>query len=289
MTFQKQTYELFKPIIAKYFKNLKELELDLRRSRLKTPPEEWVALSLFASIVAFVAAFTFVLIFSLLLSQKLLLVFAASLGIAVVSALFAFLFMYNYPKLTADERKKKIENALPFATLYLAALSRAGLPPNYMFKLLSRFKEYGELSKEAAKISSDTETLGLDITEALTRAIARSPSPTWTELLAGIKTTLTIGGDVGDFLNEKANGFVEGYSRKLQEFSSFLSLLIEIYITLIITGAIFFIIISSVMSSIGAVPVSLLKAANILIVGVGIPMLTAMFIIVAKGVSPLED
>jgi len=289
MTFQKQTYELFKPIIAKYFKNLKELELDLRRSRLKTPPEEWVALSLFASIVAFVAAFTFVLIFSLLLSQKLLLVFAASLGIAVVSALFAFLFMYNYPRLTADERKKKIENALPFATLYLAALSRAGLPPNYMFKLLSRFKEYGELSKEAAKISSDTETLGLDITEALTRAIARSPSPTWTELLAGIKTTLTIGGDVGDFLNEKANGFVEGYSRKLQEFSSFLSLLIEIYITLIITGAIFFIIISSVMSSIGAVPVSLLKAANILIVGVGIPMLTAMFIIVAKGVSPLED
>jgi len=289
MTFQKQTYELFKPIIAKYFKNLKELELDLRRSRLKTPPEEWVALSLFASIVVFVAAFTFVLIFSLLLSQKLLLVFVISLGIAVVSALFAFLFMYNYPKLTADERKKKIENALPFATLYLAALSRAGLPPNYMFKLLSRFKEYGELSKEAAKISSDTETLGLDITEALTRAIARSPSPTWTELLAGIKTTLTIGGDVGDFLNEKANGFVEGYSRKLQEFSSFLSLLIEIYITLIITGAIFFIIISSVMSSIGAVPVSLLKAANILIVGVGIPMLTAMFIIVAKGVSPLED
>jgi len=173
MTFQKQTYELFKPIIAKYFKNLKELELDLRRSRLKTPPEEWVALSLFASIVAFAAAFTFVLIFSLLLSQKPLLVFAISLGIAAVSALFAFLFMYNYPKLTADERKKKIENALPFATLYLAALSRAGLPPNYMFKLLSRFREYGELSKEAAKISSDTETLGLDITCLL----YTSPSP----------------------------------------------------------------------------------------------------------------
>jgi hypothetical protein len=43
------------------------------------------------------------------------------------------------------------------------------------------------------------------------------------------------------------------------------------------------------MTSIGAVPVGLLKIINLLIVTVGIPVLTAAFIIIAKGVSPLED
>jgi hypothetical protein len=66
-------------------------------------------------------------------------------------------------------------------------------------------------------------------------------------------------------------------------------MLIEIYITFVIVGAIFFIVITSIMTSIGAVPVGLLKIINLLIVTVGIPVLTAAFIIIAKGVSPLED
>jgi hypothetical protein len=63
----------------------------------------------------------------------------------------------------------------------------------------------------------------------------------------------------------------------------------EVYITIVIVGGIFFIVITSIMSSIGAVSVSLLKAINWLIVLVGIPVLTAAFILIAKGMSPIED
>jgi flagellar protein FlaJ len=200
-----------------------------------------------------------------------------------------FFLTYFYPTMIADERRKKIENALPFGTLYLSTLARAGFPPQNMFRLMAGFKEYGELSHEAGKISNDIDALGLDISEALSRAMNRSPSPSWTELLAGLRTTINVGGDLARFLDEKADGFVAEYKRKLTEFSNFLTMLIEIYITLVIVGAIFFIVVSSVMSSIGAVPVQLLKTVNFLIVVVGIPVLTAAFILIAKGLSPLED
>jgi archaellum biogenesis protein FlaJ (TadC family) len=69
-----------------------------------------------------------------------------------------------------------------------------------MFRMMSTFKEYGELSKEAEKISTDIKALGLDAPEALTRAISRSPSPFWSELLVGLKTTVTVGGDLAKYL-----------------------------------------------------------------------------------------
>jgi len=262
--------------------------MQLRKAHIATPAEHWAAFCILASILAFAVSFIFSFMFAALLNIGLIAFLFAPL-IAIGIGFGAGALTYFYPAITADERKKRIENALAFGTLYLAALARAGFPLPQMFKLMSGFKEYGELSKEASKITNDIDALGLDAPEALTRAIHRSPSPSWSELLVGLKTTITVGGDMAKYLDEKANGFVDNYRRRLSEFSEFLSMLIEIYITLVVVGVIFFIVITSVMSSIGAVPVPFLKMVNMLIVVIGIPVLTAAFILIAKGASPLED
>ncbi|MEM2874295.1 MAG: type II secretion system F family protein [Candidatus Nanoarchaeia archaeon] len=273
----KKTEEFFKPLAS-----------DLRKAHITVPVEQWAALTFFIALLSFVVSYPIAVVFLLLLGFGAI-SFVGSLPFALVVAVGAFFLTYFYPKLVADNRKKKLENALPFGTLYLSTLARSGFPPQNMFRLLSKFKEYGELSREVSKISNDIEALGLDTPTALTRAINRSPSAAWTEFLAGLRTTITVGGDLAKYLDEKANGFVSEYERKLQEFSNFLTTLVEIYITLVIVGAIFFIVVTSIMSSIGAVPVSMLKVINLLIVGVGLPILTAAFILIAKGASPLED
>ena len=288
MDIYKQAFEFFRGPVHKYEKFFAPLQSNLRKAHITVPAEHWAALTIFVGLITVIVAFFVVSLFALgtgfgLLSIPFAIVIAPLVGAS------GFFLTYYYPNIIADERKKKIENALPFGTLYLSTLSRAGFPPQQMFRLLSRFKEYGELSHEATKIYNDIKALGLDVPEALTRAMNRSPSPSWTELLAGLKTTITVGGDLGRYLDEKADGFVADYKRRLTEYSNFLTLLIEIYITLVIVGAIFFIIVSSVMSTIGAVPVELLKTTNLLIVVVGIPVLTAAFILIAKGISPLED
>ncbi len=281
-------FELFKPLIRKTSKFWNPLAPYLRKAHIVVPIEKW------AGICFLVGTFAFV--FSIILG----IMFAAVLHASMISILLvAFLAIfigfgaggitYAYPSLIVSERKKRIDNALAFGTLYLAALARAGFPLPQMFRMMSGFKEYGELSKEAGKITNDIETLGLDAPEALTRAINRSPSEAWSELLVGLKTSITVGGDLAKYLDEKTEGFVADYKRRLTEFGNVLSMLIEIYITIVIVGAVFFVVVSSIMTSIGAVPVSLLKTINLLIVTLGIPILTAAFILIAKGISPLED
>ncbi|MEM4714075.1 MAG: type II secretion system F family protein [Candidatus Nanoarchaeia archaeon] len=287
MEIYKLAHKLFKKWSEKYLIYFKKLGPKLKEIDFKKSLEEYVSFIFLISFLAFLISLPLLLVLFVLLHFKylaIILSLLSSLGIGIC----AFLFTYFYPLLQAEEKKKRLENALPFATLYLASLAHAGFPPQKLFEFLAKFKEYGELSKEAEKINIDLKVFGLDIPTALLRAINRSPSPTWNELLAGIRTTITVGGDLAKYLEEKVDSFTTEYKKNLEEYSAFLSSLTEIYITVIIVGAVFFLIISSIMSAIGAVSVTFLKAINLLIVIGGIPILTLMFILIAKGLSPTE-
>jgi len=281
--------QLFRPTVRKHESLFSRLAEDLRRAHMLFPAEQWAAFSILVTVITFVVALAVSLAFTLVLITPALLAIGIAILLTIGVTAGAGLLVFYYPSLVADERKKRIENAIPFAVLYMATIARSGFPPQDIFRLLSGFKEYGEISKEASKITNDIEAMGLDILTALTRAIARSASPEWTELLAGLKTTIAVGGDLPKYLDEKTTGFVAEYKRRLGDFGNMLSMLIEIYITLVIVGAVFFIVTTSVMIAVGGVPVDLIKAINLLLVVVGLPLLTAAFILIVKGVSPLED
>ena len=72
--------------------------------------------------------------------------------IPISTALVLFIFALKYPYIKAADRQRSIDNNLPFATLYMNTIAGTGAPPYVMFKLLSDFKEYGEVSKEAQEI-----------------------------------------------------------------------------------------------------------------------------------------
>ncbi len=281
-------YRTFRPYVDKYKKHFPKLRDDLHKARISVPTENWIAFIFFAGMLALAATFIFIILTAIILRAFSAVTVLVAVIVPIIVGIAAGALAAYYPAITASERKKKIDNALPFATIYLNTISRAGFPPQELFRMIAKFKEYGEISEEAKKISNEVHALGLDLPTALNNAISRSPSNSWTELLAGMKTTITIGGDLGEFLSEKAKGFVADYRRRLQDFSSFLTLLIEIYITLVIVGAVFFIITTSIMVSIGGVPVALVKALNYAIVLVGLPVMTAAFLLMIKGASPLE-
>ena len=284
-----QSFRLFSPFVKKFEGFFTPLQDELRRAYITVPVEQWAAFTFLVAVLTAPPAFIFCIMFSILgLGFNIAAVLIGLLvGAGIIAS--AFFLAYKYPYITASERKKKIENALSFSTIYMSTIAHSGFPPQEIFRLLGQFKEYGEVAKEARKIASDISVLGLDAPAAIGRAIARSPSPDWTELLAGLKTTITVGGDLGNFLTEKAKGFVADYRRRLKDFGNTLSLLIEVYITLVVVGAIFFIVTTSVMVAIGGVPIELIKLINYAIVLVGMPLITASFIIIIKGISPLED
>ncbi len=288
-----EIYDIAYNGFGRFSKNLDayapQLGMELVRARITVPKEKWLAFIVFISAMAFAATFLFATPVALLIYGAKLSNVLSAAGLSVLLAAVAGMLTYYYPTIIISERKKKIENTIAFATIYMSTISRSGFPPQQIFKLLSRFKDYGEISKEAALISRDVEVFGVDLPAALTRAINRSPSPDWTELLAGLRTAITIGGDLGAFLEEKSKGFVADYKRRLQDFSNLLSVLIEVYITLVIVGAVFFIVTTSIIVAIGGMPTATLKIMNYAMVLIGIPVLTAAFILLIKGVSPFAD
>jgi hypothetical protein len=76
------------------------------------------------------------------------------------------------------------------------------------------------------------------------------------------------------------------YQRKIRKFSQDLSLYIEIYLTLIITGSIFFIILSSIIAVLSAGLETVVIQSFIIFVL--LPIFSIMFIVLIKSLSPLE-
>ena len=278
---------LFRPLVIKKSERLNTLSENLKKAQFtNATAEEYYALSILLSIIALPIAMIVALLFAVISGvtlKNMLLVSAISLS---VSAGTGILVLY-YPKAMADTRKKKIENSLSFATLYLTTMSESSILPKDMFKLLGGLTEYGAIAEEARRISEDIEAVGLDFPSAVERAIRRSPSVEWSEFLAGFRTTIVGGGELRSYLEEKTRGYTSEYKERLVSFGKMLTMILQMYLTVVGIGTVFFIVISSLMGVIGGVSTTMIKFMQYSIVLGGIPLMTIAMIILIRIISPL--
>jgi len=193
----------------------------------------------------------------------------------------------NYPKLIIREKAKHIDNILPFATLYLSTVASSKLPVHKIFEIFSKFGEYGELTDEMRSIKNDIDVFGLDVNTALERAVERSPSKLLKEMMWGMLSTIRAGGDLAVYLKETAINLMNEYRRKLYEFSHQLAIYIEVYLTSIVLGAIFFTILTSIMSGIAAgASTSNIIVLQFLLIFIFMPLISILFILMLKSITP---
>ncbi|MEM7825852.1 MAG: type II secretion system F family protein, partial [Candidatus Aenigmatarchaeota archaeon] len=124
-----------------------------------------------------------------------------------------------------------------------------------------------------------------DVNTALERAVERSPSKNLRELFWGLLSMNRTGGDINLFLREKAKSFMTEYRRKLYEFSHQLTMFIEIYITAIILGAVFFTILSAIFSGLTGIGSNIILL-QFLIIFLFLPVVSLAFIIFIKNITP---
>jgi len=225
---------------------------DLKKSGMRYTLEEYLSLAIFISLIVLVVEIpiiTFILSFFIPIILALLLSFTFSIAGAII---IFFLFL-NYPKAQVANLASKIEKGLPFSVSYMTAAASSDAPPISIFKTITKIKEYPELSEQAKNVVRDVEGLGMDILTALRREAKRTPSKEFKELLLGIESTISSGADLTVFLNNKAYSLFNAYQRKIRNHASLLSMIIEIYITIMIVGPIFFTILSSVMAMMGGI------------------------------------
>lgn len=271
---------------ASFFSDVKK---DLKRSSIRLTIEEYISTAILTCLILFIFEFPlFSYIFSFL---DLGLAFAIflSLTVSVSICILFFLIFINYPKIIIKEKSKSIDRILPFAGIYLSTISSSGLPPHKVFEIFSEFDEFGEISKEMKRIVNDMKAFGLNIYDSLERQIRRTPSKDFKDLLWSISSTLRSGGDLGIYLSEKSDTFLNNYRRKLTEFAQSLTIYLEIYLTLLVLGAIFFTILTSIMSTIGGTSNTSIVPLQFFMIFFFVPFVSIAFIVLIKSASPGGD
>lgn len=281
------SFKFFKHSLDPTISIFESIKPDLLKADIGLTLTEYVYAMFFSILLFFVIEFPLITIITSIILKDVILAVLFSFTLNVVTVLIVFFIFYTYPSMISGKRRKDIESALPFAATYMATIANSGAPPITMFKVISQFGEYGEVSKEAEKIYRDVEVFGMDLVGAIKKTASRTPSDELKELLWGLNNVLTSGGNLGDFLHEKSRAFITEYRRRLEQYSRTLSLLIEIYLTLILVGSVFFIIITALMSVIGGGGMaSYLSFIQFLVIFIVLPFVSVGFIFLLKSIAP---
>ncbi len=286
MSYVNFSYRVFGNIARQIKPLFLDIKEDLYHANINFTLEEYLSTAIFTVSAAFFLENIFLaFIFGLLGFSMAGAVFLSFTLSMTVSGVLLFLF-YTYPTTISKNRESKLKKIMPFAVSYMATIASSKLPPIVLFKTLARFREYGEVAEESKNIVRDVDAFGMTFSSAIKKEAKRTPSREFRELLWGINSVFLSGGDLEFYLKQKGEGLMADYKRRIAKYSQDISLFVEIYLTLIITGSIFFIVLSSVISSIsGGMGTILVQSFAIFIL---LPMLSLGFILILKSISPIE-
>jgi flagellar protein FlaJ len=286
--YRNQAFKFFGKYSEKVLELFPDLKIDLKKADMKISSQEYISIALFTIFLLFLILFPTISLFFGLLTGAFLFSFISAFTTSLATLFLTFIFFLNYPKFVKGEKAKEIEKALPFASLYLSTVTSSRLPLHTSFKLFSKFSGYGKIAEEINKINQDVELFGLDINTALEREIDRSPSKSLGDLLWGVLSVSRAGGDINAYLKQKSSSFIEEYRRKLYEFSHSLALYVEMYLTAIVLGTVFFTILSAIVAGIAgaAKNIVLLQAFLIFIFT---PLIGITFLFLVKRSTPAGE
>lgn len=240
--------KIFGKIADNYSDHFKTLKISIYKADAKILFRTYLSIVFFLTLFVFILSFFVSLVFSIYLHLNILQTILLLITLPTLFSTIIFLLYYLYPISIAKKRRSDIESNLPFALNHMAAIAGSGVPPRVMFKIISRFKEYGEISKEANKITRNVEVFGMDEITSLKEVASKSPSPIFKDFLQGILTTIQTGGSLNSFLKEEAEKAMFDYRIKRNRYVQQLTIYADIYTAVLIAAPLIFIIMLPVLS-----------------------------------------
>ncbi|HUU75038.1 MAG TPA: type II secretion system F family protein [Methanoregulaceae archaeon] len=209
-------------------------------------------------------------------------ILAVIISFAVIGGITFILFQV-YPSLIAGNRRRNIDATLPYAINYITAMSSAGIPPAEVFRQLGSSTIYGESATEARFISMEIDLYGKDLIDALRLVSATTPSMRMKEFLQGSMGCISSGSNLTAYFRTKAEQYSLENRQTQKLFLETLGLIAESYVTAMVAGPLFLIILQSIMSILSnqAQPIFLYIIVYLLI-----PFGSIMFVILISSMTP---
>ena len=194
-----------------------------------------------------------------------------------------YLVFILYPGLEAGNRRRNIDASLPYAINYITSMSTAGITPAEVFRLLGSSTIYGQSAVEARYISREIDIFGKDLIDALRLVSASTPSRRMKEFLQGTMASVSSGGNITDYFRTKAEQYALENRQTQKMFLETLALVSESYVTAMVAGTLFLIILQSIMSVLSGDNRPMFLYAVIYVM---IPLGSIMFVIMISSMTP---
>jgi archaeal flagellar protein FlaJ len=277
-TLEAWSFRLFGPIAPSFLKNVFEFKDYLERAKIKIYPETYVSLMFLA------AAMTLPLS---IISVVIVLLYGFMPVIFLIPAPFYVMIGFLVvPMSRSGERASNLEREMPFATAYISVMASGGIAPYTSFKRLAQVELMPAMKVEAREILKDVEIFGIDPLTAIQNAAKKNPLDIFKDFLAGYSSTVIIGGDIGHFLERKAEDIFKARALRVRAAAERLGMLLETFIIVNVMMSLCFYIMFSVQN-IGVGGGSGGDVSTIILYTFVLsPMLSIMFVYLAHSMQP---
>lgn len=270
------SFRLFGGVAPSFLRHVFEFKKHLERARIKIYPETYVSLMLFLTVLTVPVSIVSLVI--LYLYAFIPIIFLVPLPFYIMAG---FLLI---PISKAGDRASNLEREMPFASAYISVMASGGIAPYTSFKRLSEVELMPAMRSEAREIIKDVEIFGIDPLTALEIAAKRNPLDIFKDFLSGYASTVIIGGDIGHFLERKAEDIFKTRALRVKAAAERLGMLLETFIIVMVLMSLCFYILFSV-ESIYSVGISM-NSGIILYTYLFTPMLSMLFIYLAHSMQP---
>ena len=207
--------------------------------------QEYYSMVLMNIIIGFIASFIPTILLYILFPNEF-----TALLILIVSALVPLVIGLVYiqlPSSKAKTRGKNIDRYLPYVANFINTMSVAGISPSEIFGTLSGIELYGEVQKEAKKITTEIELMGIDAITALKNSIAISPSKKWKEFIQGIIGVIQSGSELGPYFDRCVDRYMSEDLDERKKNLDTLAVMAESFVVTVVAFPLFLLIIITIM------------------------------------------
>ncbi len=249
----------------------------LEKADISMVYQEYYSMILMNIIIGFIVSFFSTLVLYILIPNDI-----TALLLLIVTSIVPLVIGMVYIQLPASKAKtrgKNIDRYLPYVTNFINTMSVAGISPSEIFGTLSGIDLYGEVQKEAKKITTEIELMGVDTITALKHAIEISPSKKFKEFVQGIIGVIQSGSELGPYFERCVDRYmyedIEDRKKNLES----LAVMAESFVVTVIAFPLFLVIIISIMGlTSGGISFDFLYILAVLI----LPMAYAGFYVMMK-------
>jgi archaeal flagellar protein FlaJ len=270
-------FRVFGGIAPRLLKNVYPFKTNLEKARIKIYSEAYESLMLMAGLVTLPVS----IIGALLLYFTHFIAFAILIAVPAI-AMGMFILI---PMSKASDRASALEREMPFASAYVSVMASGGIAPYSSFKRLSNVELMPSMRLESKEIIKDVEIFGIDPLTALEKSGKNNPLDVFKDFMSGYASTVIIGGDIGHYLERKAEDIFKARAMRVKAAAERLGMLLETFIIVMVMMSLCFYILFAVdnISSTGGTS---MVSGILMYTFLFTPILSMVFIYLAHSMQP---